>query len=140
MTDWLDRLVGEWSYEADSIPSDPKHQSTGSETVARRGAWIVIESDDHARFQLASDPESGRVTGDFINWNHPGLWAYDGAPEGDRLVLNSRGPRMDGGQGETDYQDVWTLVSENERTTTGRFRDEAGEWRDFNITRYRRKG
>ncbi len=139
MSDWLDRLVGEWTYEADSIPSDPERQSTGAETVTRRGAWIVIESDDHARFQLALDKETGRVTGDFISWEYAGLWVYDGAPDGDRMTLASRGPRMDGAPGETDYEDTWEIVSEDERITTGRFRDDDGQWRDFTVTRYRRK-
>lgn len=140
MTDWLDQLVGEWTYEADNVPSDPAHQSTGRETVMRRGAWIIIESDDHARFQLSLDPKTGRVTGDFISWDQPGLWAYDGAPDGDRMTLTSRGPRMDGTDAVTDYTDTWTILSPDERVTTGQYRDENGEWRDFNITRYRRAG
>ncbi|MFC4256174.1 DUF1579 domain-containing protein [Altererythrobacter xixiisoli] len=139
MADWLEHLVGEWTCDADSIPSDPQGQTTGTETVERRGKWVVIESDDHARFQLVFNPQTGRVLGDFLNWHHPGLWIYDGAPDGDRLVLDNRGPRMDGGEGETDYQDIWTISSADERTTIGRFRDDSGEWRDFNVTRYRRK-
>lgn len=139
MADWLDQLTGEWTYEADSVPSRPENQSRGRETVTRRGQWIIIESDDHARFQLALDPETGRVIGDFISWDHPTLWTYDGKPEGDRMVLTSRGPRFDGKPGETDYQDIWEIVSPDERVTRGRLRGDDGEWSDFNITRYRRK-
>lgn len=139
MTDWLDRLVGEWTYEASSVPAGSGPPSTGVETVVRRGRWIVIESDDHARFQLALDPDSGRVAGDFISWEHPSLWVYDGAPDGDRMVLASRGPRFDGQPGETDYEDVWEILSEDERVTRGRVKGDDGQWSDFNITRYRRK-
>lgn len=140
MSDWLDRLVGEWTYEAHPLPDDLLQRSSGSETVSRRGAWIVIESDDHARFQLAQDPATGRVSGDFISWDHPGLWVYDGAPDQNRMTLHCRGPRMDEEPGLIDYQDVWEIVSPDERTTTGRYRDDDGQRRDFNITRYRRKG
>ena len=139
MTDWLDRLIGEWTWEADSVPANPDHRRTGVETVTRQGAWVMIESPDGYRFQLALDPASGRVTGDFIHLEHPDLWIYDGAPEGDRMVLTSRGPRMDGGTGETDYQDVWQTSSDDERIMTGRVLGDDGQWSDFTVTRYRRR-
>ena len=139
MSDWLDRLVGDWTWEADSVPSNPDRQRTGIETVTRQGAWVMIDSPDGYRFQLAFDPERDRVTGDFIHLEDPRLWTYDGAPEGDRLVLASRGPRMDGGSGETDYQDVWETVSDDERIMTGRVLGDDGRWSDFTVTRYRRK-
>lgn len=138
-TDWLDQLTGDWTYEGDSIPSDLARTRTGTEIVTRRGAWVVIESDDDVRFQLSFNKETGRVTGDFISWEYAGLWVYDGAPDGRRMALASRGPRMDGAPGETDYEDIWEIVSADERVTTGRFRNDAGEWQDFNVTRYRRK-
>lgn len=136
--EFMDRLVGDWTYEGRSLLDDGPVRG-GTETVRRRGVWLVIESDDGARFQLAFDPESGRVTGDFVNWDDPILWIYDGALEGDRLVLSSRGPRMDGGDGETRYQDVWTIVSPNERVLTGRVLGADGQWRDFTTTHYRRR-
>lgn len=140
MSDWLDRLTGDWTYEGDSVPADPERHSTGSERVFRRGAWVVIESGDDARFQLALDPDTGRVTGDFVSWSWPTLWTYEGAVEDNRLVLSSRGPRFDGRPGEADYQDVWEIVSDAERLMTSRLKGDDGVWRDFNITRYRRKG
>lgn len=135
--DFLDRLLGDWTYEAHSLPDDGERR-TGTETVVRRERWIVIESDDSARFQLAFDPETGRVAGDFINWKWPGLWTYDGATESDRMVLASHGVDPDVPGTTADYQDIWEFVSPDERTLTGRIlRD--GVWSDFNITRYRRK-
>lgn len=135
---FMDRLVGEWTYEGRSIP-DTGEVPTGIETVTKRGVWLVIESDDDARFQLAFDAETGRVTGDFVNWNHASLWTYDGAAEGDRMVLKSRGPRFDGMEGETDYEDVWEILTPDERVLTGRVLGDDGQWRDFNETRYRRR-
>lgn len=101
--------------------------------------WLVIESDDGVRFQLGFDLETGRVSGDFISWEDPTLWTYDGALEGDRLVLNSRGPRMDGTDGVTDYQDIWEFLSDDERRLTGRVLGNDGHWRDFTTTVYRRR-
>jgi len=135
---FLDALVGDWIYEGRSLP-DNDHIRKGVETVTRRGAWLVIESDDGARFQLGFNPDTGRVVGDFISWDDPTLWPYDGALEDGRLVLNSRGPRMDGTDDQTDYQDIWEILSPDERRLTGRMLDRDGQWRDFTITDYRRK-
>jgi len=134
----MDRLVGEWAFEGRSVP-DAGEVRTGTETVTRRGVWFVIESDDGVRFQLGFDAETGRVSGDFISWEYPILWTYDGAVEGDRLVLDSRGPCMDGTEGETDYQDIWEFVSADERRLTGRYLGADGQWRDFTTTSYRRR-
>lgn len=139
MTDWLDQLVGEWTYQASSVPDKPEHRRTGEESVARRGAWIVIEGDGY-RFQLALNAETGRVVGDFVHWEHPHLWPYDGAVDVDgKLHLPSRGPSFDDGGGEADYDDVFEILSPDTRRTTGRFKDADGRWRDFNRTEYQRK-
>lgn len=136
---WLDQLVGDWSFEGRAVPDDPAHRRDGTETVMRRGAWVIIESGDGYRFQLAQDPGSGRVVGDFVHWQHPHLWTYDGSVEGNRLVLRSRGPSFDAEEDETDYEDVFEVISPDERRLTGRLRGEDGTWRDFMVTRYRRR-
>jgi Protein of unknown function (DUF1579). len=138
-TDWLDRMLGEWTLEGRSVPDDPAQERTGVESVVRLGAWIVVEGEDY-RFQLASDPATGRVTGDFVHWQHPQLWTYDGAVEADgALHLHSRGPDMAGAGGETDYVDVFEIVSADERRSIGRVRGQDGSWRDFSRTSYRRR-
>jgi hypothetical protein len=136
---WLDQLVGEWTFEGRSIPDSPDHRRTGTEIVTRRSAWIVIESSDEVRFQLALDPATGKVTGDFVNWSEPHLWTYDGAVEDGRLHMRSRGPSFDVEGEETDYDDVFEIISSNERRLTGRLRGQDGQWRDFTVTNYRRK-
>jgi len=140
MTDWLDQMVGSWTYEGVSVPDDPAQRQTGTETVTRCGAWVVIEGPDY-RFQLATDPQTGRVTGDFVHRSQPTVWTYDGEVEADgRLHLRSRGPDMATGQGEVDYDDVFEVVSPDERRSTGRIRSIDGGWRDFSTTTYRRVG
>ncbi len=136
---WLDQLVGEWTYQSRCGPDGPNQLRTGTETVVRRGAWAVIESDDY-RFQIALEPETGKATGDFVHWEHPTLWTYDGALEDDgKLHLRSRGPSFDV-EGQTcDYDDVFEIVSADERRMTGRVQGSDGAWRDFTVTDYRRK-
>lgn len=135
--EFLDRLVGDWTYEGHSLPDDGQRHR-GAERVTRRDRWVVIEADDHARFQLTFDPDTGRVVGDFVSWKWSHLWTYDGSAAGDRMTLASRGPAMDADRMPTDYEDVWQIVSPDERLTTARVRGPDGRWRDFNVTRYRR--
>lgn len=140
MADWLDQMVGVWTYDGRMVPDDPAFARTGTEHVTRRGAWLVIEGEDY-RFQLAMDPETGKVSDDFIHWPHPLLWVYEGAVEDDgRLHLRSRGPDMEGQGGTCDYDDVFEIVSNDERHSFGRVKDENGQWRDFSRTTYRRTG
>lgn len=144
-TDWLDQLVGDWTFESVSVPDDPQYRRTGTETVARRGAWVVIEptvdgSGDESRFQLALDPKTGRVTGDFVHWAHPTLWTYEGAVEDDgKLHLKSRGPSFDVEGEDADYDDVFEVASPDARSMTSRTTGADGQWRDFMVTTYRRK-
>lgn len=141
---WLDQLIGEWTFESQSVPDEPDHRRRGIETVTRRGVWVVIESvvtgsGEDCRFQLALDPATGKVTGDFVHWAHPTLWTCDGAVEADgKLHLESRGPGFDVEGGESDYDDVFEVVSPDERRMTGRLAGPDGQWRDFMITTYRR--
>lgn len=138
--DWLNQLVGEWTFEGRSVPEDPDQLRTGVERIARRGAWIVIEGEGY-RFQLATDPDTGRVTGDFVHWDYAQLWTYDGVVEADgTLHLHSRGPDMTGQGGEADYDDVFEMVSPDERRSIGRVKTANGTWQDFSRTTYRRKG
>lgn len=139
MSDWLDQLFGDWVLEGRSVADDPAQVRTGVERVSRRGTGIVIEGEDY-RFQLATDPATGRVTGDFVHWEHPQLWTYDGAVEADgTLHLYSRGPDMTGQGPETDYVDVFEIVSSDERRSIGRVKAADGSWQDFSRTTYRRR-
>ncbi len=137
--DFLDRLIGEWTFEGRSVPDDPQQRRSGIETVARRGAWTVIEGDDGARSQLAYDPDAGKFVGDFIHWEHPQLWTYDGAIEDGRLHLRSVGPSYDVEGQQAEYDDIFEVLSPDERRVTGRLKGEDGAWRDFTVTEYRRK-
>ena len=136
---FLDQLLGEWTYEGHSVPDDPPHRRTGTETVSRRGAWVVLEGEDY-RFQLAFNPETGRVVGDFIHRDDPTLWTYDGKVEADgKLHLKCRGPSLDGSETLADYDDVFDAPSQDRRQQTSRVQDSDGQWRDFNVISYIRK-
>jgi hypothetical protein len=139
MTDWLDQMVGDWTYEANGSPGDPEHRRTGIEVVIRREAWLVIEGPDY-RFQIALDAKTGKATGDFVHWAHPTLWVYEGEIEADGcLHLKSRGPSFDVEGGMADYDDVFEVLSKDERRLTSRVLGPDGQWRDFMTAIYHRK-
>jgi hypothetical protein len=138
MADWLDQMVGVWTYDGRMVPDDPAQARTGTEHVTRRGAWLVIEGEDY-RFQFSMDPETGKLAGDFVHWEHPFLWTYEGEVEADgRLHLYSRGPDMEGKDGEREYDDTFEIVSPDIRLSQARVKDENGQWRDFSRTTYTR--
>ena len=136
---WLDQLIGEWTFESQSVPADAAYARTGNERVTRKGAWVVIESGDEYRFQLAQDPNTGKFIGDFVHWQHPQLWTYDGSLEDEKLHMRGRGPSFDAEGAETDYDDVFEIISPDERRLTGRLVGKDGQWRDFMVTTFRRK-
>ena len=137
---WLDQMVGDWTFEGRAVPDRTDGLQTGTERITRRGVWLIIEGDDY-RFQLTLDPETGRASGDFVHWAHPLLWTYDGAVEADgKLHLRSRGPDMEGKGADTEYDDVFEIVSPDERRSAGRVKEADGTWRDFSRTVYRRVG
>ncbi len=45
MTDWLDQMIGDWTFEGRSVPDDSEQVRTGSERVTRQGAWLVIDGE-----------------------------------------------------------------------------------------------
>lgn len=55
------------------------------------------------------------------------------------MTLTARGPSFDVEGETTDYEDVWEILSPDERVLTGRLKGADGQWRDFTRTRYRRK-
>ena len=45
---------------------------------------------------------------------------------------------MEGKGGDAEYDDVFEIVSPDERRSVGRVKDADGAWRDFSRTTYRR--
>lgn len=137
---WLDQLVGNWTYEGQSVPDEPEHRRGGAVTAIRRDTWVVIESDGEYRFQFAAVPGSDKVVGDFVHFQYPNLWTYDGTFEDGRLHLRSRGPSFDVEDEAADYDDVLEIVSPDEWRLTSHVLGADGQWRDICVNIYRRTG
>ncbi|HYW06720.1 MAG TPA: DUF1579 domain-containing protein [Longimicrobium sp.] len=151
--EWLDQLVGEWSYESESImnPGEPPFKTSGTESVRSLGGfWTVAEGE----FRMSSatgttstittlgfDPARGRFAGTFIGSMMPNLWLYDGEldADGKRLTLRADGPGYPDGEGTTTYHDVIWFEDEGHRVMTSSVLQPDGTWNTFMTVHYRRK-
>jgi hypothetical protein len=150
--EWLHKLVGEWTMEAEMTmaPGEPPAKSQGTESVRSLGGlWIVAEGKgempggDHGTWimTLGYDPQKKRYLGTWVGSMMTHLWVYDGSLDtgGKVLTLDSEGPSMSGDGTLVKYQDVIELKSDDHRILTSRMPGEDGKWQVFMTAHYRRK-
>jgi len=149
--DWLQNLVGEWSYEGECLtgPGQPPMKSSGSEVVRALGnLWVVGDGKSRMpdgspatmMITLGFDPRTSRFVGTWVGSMMTHMWVYDGALDaaGKVLTLDSFGPAF-GGEGKMfKYQDIITLETRDHRILTSRVMDEQGNWNEFMTAHYRR--
>lgn len=153
---WLEKLVGEWTYEAECNmgPGQPSVKTTGRE-VARSmgGLWVVAEGTGEMPgggpatmlITLGYDPAMKRIVGTWIGSMMPTLWVYDGELDasGRVLTLNAEGPSMcteGGAEGKTArYKDVIEFKDDDHRVLTSHMLGEDGRWQSLMTAHYRRK-
>ncbi len=150
---WLDRLVGEWTYEiecgmgseSDRSQSKPK----GIEIVRSLGGfWTVAETDGEMPecgtvktiTTLGYDPKTDRYVGTFVGSMMAHLWVYSGSLDatGKVLTLEAEGPNFSD-TAIVKYQDIHEFISDDRRTLTSRILGEDGNWNQFMTSHYWRK-
>ena len=146
---WLQKLVGEWTYESEIImaPGEPPEKGTGSESVRALGQlWVLLEGQgdlsggDASIITLGYDPEKKRFVGTFIGSAMTYLWLTmaNSMLPGKVLTLNAEGPSMLGDGTTAKYQDVIEIVSDDHRRFRSRVLADDG-WHEFMTADYRRK-
>jgi len=150
---WLQKLVGEWTYEHEMSmgPDKPKETFRGTETVRSLGGlWTVGEGGGDMPgggtaktiMTLGYDPQKKRFVGTFIASIMTFLWLYDGALDasGKALVLDAEGPNFaPGATGMAKYKDTITFLTDDHRTLTSKMLGPDGQWHEFMQAHYRRK-
>jgi hypothetical protein len=150
---WLQRLVGEWTFEGEATmaPDKPPEKFSGSEsTRAIGGIWITSEGHHPAPpgeetpttiMTLGYDPQVGKFVGTFIGSMMTYLWTYRGSlnPEGTTLTLDAEGPDPTGQGKIVKYQDMIEIRSDDHRVLRSRALGEDGSWNEFMRCDYRRK-
>jgi hypothetical protein len=149
---WLQKLVGEWTYETEAMmePDQPPTKWTGTETVRPLGGlWFLAEGQgempdgDPATtiMTLGYDPQKPRYVGTWIGSMMTYLWQYDGELDAGEtvLTLNSDGPSMTGDEKLAKYKDVIEFKSDDHRVLTSHTLRDDGQWQHFMTTHYWRK-
>src|SRR5437867_1016220 len=101
---WLQKFVGEWTYETEATmaPGKPPEKCSGSESVRSLGGlWVLCEGRGEMPgggaattiMTLGYDPAKKRFVGTFIGSMMTHLWIYEGEldPAGKVLTLNTAG-------------------------------------------------
>ena len=149
---WLQRLVGEWTYESEASmgPDKPPVKMTGTESVRSLGGiWIVGEGQGECPdsgpgttiLTLGYDPQRKRYVGTWIGSMMNYLWVYEGSLDdaGSTLTLDVEGPSMSG-QGQLQrYQDIIEFKNGDHRLLRSQMLGADGKWQEFMVAHYRRK-
>lgn len=149
---WLQKFVGEWTYESEvNMGADrPPEKAMGTESVRSLGGfWVLGEGEgempgcDVAKtiITLGYDPQKQRYTGTFVASMMTYLWLYDGELDAAKniLTLNSDGPAMTGEGLMAKYKDVIELKSDDHWVMTSHVLGDDGEWHQFMTANYWRK-
>jgi len=138
---WLQKLVGEWTYEAEALmePGKPLEMCTGNESVRSLGGlWILAEGNGGMPgggtatmvLTLGYDPQKKRYVGTWVGSMMTHLWVYDGELDADGkvLTLSSKGPDMSVPGKMADFRDVIEFNSDDHRTLTSYILGDDGNW------------
>jgi hypothetical protein len=144
---WLDRMLGEWTYTAECQmgPDQPPMQSSGTSVVRSLGGlWSVAEGTDSHGTSLLSigyDPVRKQFVGSFIASMMTHHWLYTGSLDdsGKVLTLDAEGPTMAGDGTMTWYQDIFESIDDNTRTLKSRIKMPDGQYVHFMQATYTRK-
>src|SRR5262245_51629604 len=121
---WLERLVGEWTYESEALmgPDQPPVKSSGSESVRSIGGiWSQAEGQGEMPgggpttmlITLGYDTAKKRFVGTFIGSMMTNLWIYDGELDAAEkvLMLDAEGPSFADPTRMAKYKDSIEIVS-----------------------------
>jgi hypothetical protein len=148
---WLQKLVGEWTSEAEMTmdPDKPAEKSRGTERVRSLGGlWIAAEGEGDMPgggpatmlLTLGYDPQRKRYVGTWIGSMMTHLWVYEGDLDaaGRVLTLETEGPTMAGDGKMAKYRDTIELKSDDHRVLTSHILGDDGTWQAFMTAHYRR--
>jgi Protein of unknown function (DUF1579) len=149
---WLQKLVGDWTYETEALmgPDQPPEKSSGTESVrSLDGLWILAEGQGEMPgcgavttiLTLGYDPQKQRYVGTWVGSMMNYLWIYDGEMDaaGQVLTLSAEGPSMMADDKMGKYRDVIEFKSDDHRVLTSHMLGNDGQWHQFMTANYRRK-
>jgi hypothetical protein len=149
---WLEKLVGEWTYEGEAAmePGKPKETFTGTETVRSIGGlWFVAEGhgkmpggeDATTILTLGYNPQKEKYVGTWIGSMMTHMWVYEGQLDAAEraLALDTEGPSMTEEGKLAKYRETIEFKSDDHRVFTSRVQGEDGAWQQLMSANYKRK-
>ena len=149
---WLHKLLGEWTSEAEATmePGKPPEKCRGTESVRSLGGlWILAEGEGEMPgggqatmlMTLGYDTQKQRYVGTWVGSMMNNLWVYDGRLDAAEkvLTLEAEGPDMAGQGKMVKYRDVIELKTDDHRVLTSHMLGDDGAWHQFMTAHYRRK-
>jgi hypothetical protein len=148
---WLQKLVGEWTYEQDSEMEPGKvHKLTGTEVVRAMGdIWVLCEARGempdgataHMMWTFGYEPDKKAFVGTFVGSMMEYMWIYhDGKLDAEEkvLTLETEGPDFAAEGKMTKYKDILEFKSNDERILRSEMLGQDGTWSEFMRQTYRR--
>jgi hypothetical protein len=149
---WLERLLGEWTSEADAMmgPDQPRQKFKSTEQVRSLGGlWIIAEGKGEmpghgealTMMTLGYNTKTKRFLGTFVGSMMTHLWVYDGELDVSErvLTLSAEGPDFSTEGKTAKYRDVIELKNDDHRTLTSYVLGDDGKWQEFMTANYWRK-
>jgi hypothetical protein len=146
---WLQKLVGEWTYETEAMmgPGKPPEKARGTERVRSLGGlWVLAEGQgemggkvETTLLTLGYDPQKRRYVGTWIGSMMTNLWVYEGTLSGNVLTLDTEGPSFETEGKMVKMRDVTEFKSDDHRVLTSQALGDDGKWQTFMTAHYHRK-
>src|SRR4030095_16943034 len=151
---WLQKMVGEWTSEAEMAtePGKPRETCKGTESVRSLGGlWVLAEGQGEMPggggpatmvLTLGYDPQRKRFVGTWVGSMMTHLWVYNGSLDAAEraLTLEAEGPSMEAPESKTGkYRDVMEFRTDDHRVLSSYTLGADGAWRQFMTVHYRRK-
>jgi hypothetical protein len=150
--EWLQKFVGEWTYEGECAagPGQSMAKFSGTESVRSLGGlWVVGEGrgempgcgESTTLVTVGFDPLTKRFVGTWVGSMMTHMWVYDGwLDEAERvLTLESKGPDFTVPGKTATYRDVVEFESDDHRVLRSQAQGEDGAWHEFMVAHYRRR-
>lgn len=146
---WLERLVGEWTFEVEAPAGEGKPAETHLGRESGRsldGVWVVLQGTgevpgvgiSQSMMTLGFDEKKGRYVGTFVASMLTYLWVYEGDLDGDVLTLETTGPSFTDEGKMARYRDTIEFRGNDHRVLSSVCQGEDGQWSKVMEMHYRR--
>ncbi|MDA8743700.1 DUF1579 domain-containing protein [Rubripirellula amarantea] len=139
---WLDQLIGDWTFEHDCKMPDGNSSATHGKMTCRSlgGMWLICESSGESAeggawssiMTLGYDPAQHQYVGTFVGSMMANMWPYRGVldADGKTLPLDSEGPTFDG-TGTAKYRDTIKITGKDSWLLISEMQGDDGAWITF---------